>query len=66
MNTSWDQCAYAHKGVYNGRKGKPTFILEAVDDCNGYISNNNSVFPGIYNDVNVWQRSSIHQPFISN
>ena len=59
LHVHWHMCPSAHRGQFQGKEKKPTIILEAVADYNLRIWHANFGFPGTYNDINVWEKSTL-------
>ena len=53
MHWSWDKCPKALHGMYKGKEGKPTVILEAVASHDTWIWHAFFGMPGTLNDINV-------------
>ena len=64
MHVCWRLCPKAWHGAYQGSKGVPTIILEAVADYNLFLWHSMFSSPGSLNDINVWDRSQLLQEFI--
>ena len=53
MHWGWDKCPKALQGMYKGKEGKPTVILEAVASYDTWIWHAFFGMPGTLNDINV-------------
>lgn len=53
MHWVWDKCPKALQGMYKGKEGKPTVILEAVASQDTWIWHSFFGMPGTLNDINV-------------
>ena len=62
MHWEWKNCPSAWKGMYQGKSGRPTVILEAIADHKCRFWHFNFGCPGSMNDINVLDRS----PLFSN
>ena len=60
----WKNCPMELKGQHEGKEGVATLGLEASADYNLWIWHYAFGFPGALNDINIWERSSLHQSFI--
>ncbi|XP_010696379.1 uncharacterized protein LOC104908905 [Beta vulgaris subsp. vulgaris] len=60
MHWRWKNCPTQFKGMYSGRPGKPTLILEAIaSSYNLWIWHAFFGTPGRCNDINVLDRSPL-------
>ncbi|KAL6125686.1 hypothetical protein ACLB2K_073740 [Fragaria x ananassa] len=59
MHWCWKNCPKAWAGMYSGRKGSPTIILEAVADYDLWIWHAYFGLPGSNNDINVLEASHL-------
>jgi hypothetical protein len=64
MHVGWRVCPVAWQGQYQGSKGKPTLVLEAVADYQLWIWHASFGFAGSMNDINVWDRSPLLKSWI--
>jgi hypothetical protein len=62
MHWNWKNCPSSWKGMFQGKSGRPTVILEAIADHNCRFWHFNFGNPGSMNDINVLDRS----PLFSN
>ena len=65
MHVCWRLCPKAWHGAYQGSKGVPTIILEAVADYNLFLWHSMFSSPGSLNDINVRDRSLLLEEFIN-
>ncbi|ETV69556.1 hypothetical protein H257_14792 [Aphanomyces astaci] len=56
---AWKNCPKAWAGQFQGAKGRPTVILEAVSDMRGRIWHAYFGMPGANNDINVLDSSNM-------
>ena len=61
MHWNWKNCPTGWQGIYAGRSGKPTVILEAVASYDTWIWHAFFGTPGSLNDINVLHRSPVFQ-----
>ena len=54
----WEMCPAAYKGIYSGRSGKPSIILEAIADADLRVVHAFVGYPGNNNDVTVLRGNS--------
>ncbi|XP_048492756.2 protein ALP1-like [Beta vulgaris subsp. vulgaris] len=59
MHWRWKNCPLQFKGLYSGRAGKPTLVLEAIASYDLWIWHAFFGTPGRCNDINVLDRSPI-------
>lgn len=59
MHWQWKNCPTAYAGQFQGHKGKPTIILEAVASYDTWIWHAYFGLPGSLNDLNVLGRSPL-------
>ncbi|XP_021774646.1 uncharacterized protein LOC110738554 [Chenopodium quinoa] len=59
MHWRWKNCPLRLKGMFSGRPGKPTLILEAVASYDLWIWHAFFGTPGSRNDINVLDRSPL-------
>ncbi|XP_048501325.1 uncharacterized protein LOC104908229 [Beta vulgaris subsp. vulgaris] len=59
MHWRWKNCPLQFKGLYSGRPGKPTLVLEAVASYDLWIWHAFFGTPGRCNDINVLDRSPL-------
>ena len=52
------------QGQYQGSKGKPTIVLEAVADYQLWIWHASFGFAGSMNDINIWDQSPLLKSWI--
>ena len=64
MHVGWRVCPLAWQGQYQGSKGKPTIVLEAVADYQLWIWHASFGFAGSMNDINIWDRSPLLKSWI--
>ncbi len=62
MHWNWKNCPSSWKGMFQGKSGKPTVILEAIADQSCRFWHFNFGNPGSMNNINVLDRS----PLFSN
>ncbi|KAL6516324.1 hypothetical protein OROGR_019629 [Orobanche gracilis] len=59
MHWEWKNCPTQWSGMYTGRCGKPTIILEAIASSDTWIWHAFFGLPGAHNDKNVLDRSPL-------
>ena len=59
MHWEWKNCPSAWKGMFQGRPGVPTVVLEAIADAKCRVWHFNFGAPGILNDINILDRSPL-------
>jgi Plant transposon protein len=59
MHWNWKNCPSVWKGMFQGKSGKPTVILEAIADHSCRFWHFNFGNPGSMNDINVLDRSPL-------
>ena len=59
MHWKWDKCPKALHGMYKGKEGKPTVILQAVASHDTWMWHAFFGMPGTLNDINVLNCSPI-------
>ena len=59
MHIRWKNCPSAWAGMFTGKEGAPTVVLEAVADHSGRIWHYFFGCPGSLNDLNVLDRSNL-------
>ena len=59
MHIRWKNCPYAWAGMFTGKEGAPTVVLEAVADHSDRIWHFFFGCPGSLNDPNVLDRSNL-------
>ena len=59
MHWEWKSCPSAWKGMFQGKGGVPTMILEAIADHSTRFWHFNFGCPGSLNDINVLDRSPL-------
>ena len=64
MQVCWENCPYKKRGQHMGKNSKPTLGLEAEVDSSLWFWHSNVGFPGALNDINLWDRSELHNSFI--
>ena len=55
----WGMCPSGYKGIYSGRSGRPTFILEALVDSSLRVHHFFFGYPGNLNDITVLRSSPL-------
>ena len=55
----WKNCPSAWKGMFQGKSGVPTVVLEAIADHTTRFWHFNFGSPGALNDINVLDRSPL-------
>ena len=64
MQVCWENCPYEQRGQHIGKNGKPTLGLEAVADNSLWFWHSDFGFPGALNDINIWDRSELHNAMV--
>ena len=59
MHWEWKNCPSAWKGMFQGKAGVPTVVLEAIADKSCRFWHFNFGAPGTLNDVNILDRSPL-------
>ena len=59
MHWEWKNCPSAWKGMFQGKSGVPTVVLEAIADHTTRFWHFNFGSPGALNDINVLDRSPL-------
>jgi Plant transposon protein len=59
MHWEWKNCPSSWKGMFQGKSGVPTVILEAIADHSTRFWHFNFGSPGALNDINVLDRSPL-------
>lgn len=65
MHIVWKNCPTAWAGMYTGKEGQPTIVLEAIADHRRRFWHLYFGLPGSLNDINVYDRSPIHERTLS-
>jgi hypothetical protein len=65
MHVPWKNCPVAWQGTHSGKAGFPTLVLEAMADHNMWFWHASFGWPGTFNDINIWNGSSLHEAFTS-
>ncbi|XP_071683795.1 uncharacterized protein [Lolium perenne] len=64
MHCAWKNCQFAHQGMYKGRKGACSVMLEAVADQDLWLWHAFFGMAGSHNDINVLHFSDVLQKLI--
>ena len=64
IDIGWRLCPMAHKGHYQGLKGFPTVVLEAVADFNLWFWHPSFGYLESLNDINIWDQSLLLKAFL--
>jgi len=59
----WGNCPVAHHGQFQGKEGKPTFVMEAMCDYNLFAWHTMFGYSGVLNDINIWDSSLLQNAF---
>ena len=59
MHWEWRKCPYWLQGTFKGKEDKPSIILEAIADKDGYFWHFFFGMPGSQNDINVLNASPL-------
>jgi hypothetical protein len=59
MHWAWKNCPAAWKGMFQGKSGVPTVVLEAIADHSCRFWHFNFGSPGTLNDINILDRSPL-------
>jgi Plant transposon protein len=65
MHWEWKNCPSAWKGMFQGKEGVPTVVLEAIADHCGRFWHFNFGSPGTLNDINILDRSPLFHNSVS-
>ena len=66
MHTDWDKCPVAWQGAFkNGRKKKPSIVLEAACDHHLWFWHASYGYSGTLNDINILNLSPLLHMIVS-
>ena len=64
MHTYWKNCPVAWQGSYQGAKGKPSIVLEALADHHLWFWHASYGYAGTLNDINIFNLSPLLEMFM--